>query len=256
MVIYQQENSRSQAHVKIDLYTDFHYVPHLHRDLEFALMLEGEMEITVQGRTEIMRPGDLALVLSNEVHAYRTESHSKVLVCPFSGDFVHAFQREMEGKAGQSSVFPCPGPLQEYLKSCFLQQVPPDLMTLKAAFYAICARYLQAVPLRPVREGHDELLHKLLQYVKENYRENITMKTAARAIGYDANYLSRYFHQMVGMNFRRFIHQYRIEYACSLLEEPGFSIADVALLSGFQNIRSFNRAFQEIMQKTPSEYRQ
>lgn len=256
MILYQQENSSRPEHIQIDLYTDFYYVPHLHRDLEFSLVLEGEMEVTVQGRTETARAGDLVLVLSNEVHAYHTRRHSRVLVCPFSGGFVHDFMREIEGKTGAQSVFSCDETLREYIKSCYLKPDWPDKMTLKATLYGICARYLQCVPLRPIRGNHDELLHQLLSYVMENYRENITLKTAARAIGYDENYLSRYFHQAVGMNFRRFLNQYRIEYACHLLQNRAANIADVALQAGFQNIRSFNRAFQDVMGKTPTEYRQ
>lgn len=254
MLVYQRDNSTSQDHIQIDVYDDFSIFPHFHRDFEFFLVLEGEIDAIVHGRTETARAGELGFVFSNEVHAYQTSKHSKVIMCPFSGSFVSSFVRETEGFIGERITFPCGEALAGYIKDCYMQPYKPDKMTLKASLYAICARYLQCVPLVERKRGNDDLLHGLLSYVEENYREDITMKSAAKAIGYDENYLSRYFHQMVGMNYRRFINQYRVEYACHLIADKSGRISDIALECGFQNIRSFNRAFQDIMQETPSDY--
>lgn len=255
MLVYQRDNSTGQDHIQIDLYTSFSIFPHFHRDWEFFLMLDGEMDVIVHGRTETARAGDLGLVFSNEVHAYQTRQYSRVLMCPFSGSFVNAFVRETEGHVGERTVCPCGDALANYIQSCYLAGRTPDKMTLKATLYAICARYLQCVPLMARKKGNDDLLHGLLSYVEENYREAITMKSAARVIGYDENYLSRYFHQMVGMNFRRFLNQYRVEYACHLMESTGAPLSAIALECGFQNIRSFNRAFADIMRVTPTSHR-
>lgn len=252
MAVYQRDNSTSHDHIQIDVYSDFQFFPHFHRDLEFFFVLEGELDVIVHGRTDTARAGDLGLVFSNQVHAYQTASHSKVLVCPFSGSFVNSFMRETEGYVGEKTVFPCDQALAQYLKACYLTPETPDKLTLKATLYALCARYLQCVPLTQAKRGNNELLHQLLTYVEDNYQENITIKSAAKAIGYDENYISRYFHQMVGMNFRRFLNQYRIDYACQLIETRSQRMSDIALMCGFQNIRSFNRAFLEITGTTPS----
>lgn len=254
MLIYQKDNSTYTDHVQIDVYKDFQFIPHLHRDLEFILVLEGEMEVIVGDRKEPAHTGDLALVLSNQIHAYHTPRHSKVLVCPFSTNYVREFIRQTEGLEGSQSVFNSTPALAQYIKSCYLKTEYPDKMTLKATLYAICAEYMRNVPLIEAKSANDILLNKLLAYVEDNYRENITIKSAARSIGYDENYLSRYFHSTVGMNFRRYINQYRIEYACHFMGIGGRKISDIALESGFQNIRSFNRAFLESIGMTPSEY--
>ena len=58
MIFYQQENSSGQAHVQIDVYTDYSYVPHLHRDLEFVLLLEGEMTLHLDDTPLLFHAGD------------------------------------------------------------------------------------------------------------------------------------------------------------------------------------------------------
>lgn len=253
MLIYQRFNSTEHDHLQIDVYADFQFLPHLHRDLEFFYVLEGELEVAVQGRSETAGQGDLGLILPNQIHAYRTADHSRVLVCPFSGSFVGAFMREIEGMEGKRTVFPCERELGEYIQYCYIKNEPDGLM-IKASLYALCAEYLKRVPLTEARAGNSDLLHRLLYYVEENYRENITVKSAAKEIGYDENYISRYFHQIIGINFRQFVNQHRVEYAFELLEHTDRKISDIALECGFQNIRSFNRAFVALIGKTPTAY--
>ncbi len=253
-LMYQSENSVQLDRVRMDLYTNFTFPMHIHRDLEFILVLEGEIEIITEFGGETAYVGEMALILSNQRHAFRTAAASKTLICTFSPSFVNAFTMQIKGMISQRCVFPCGPGLSAYLESCYLSPMLPDKLTLKASFYAICARYLQCASLLETPIRHDDLLNKLLLYVEENYRDNISLNSASRAIGYDENYLSRYFHQAVGINFRQFVNQYRVEYACHLMHDASVRMADVAMNSGFQNIRSFNRAFLSIMGKTPTEY--
>lgn len=254
MPLYQLDNSCSLWHVQIDLYRDFAYVPHLHRDFEFVYVLAGEVEVTAGERLERAQAGDLALVLPNQVHTYHTPDASQALVCVFSGDYVSAFQSEMEGLAGTKTVFGCPDALAGYIRESFLGLKRPDKFTLMAALYAVCAQYRRCVPVAPAPRRSDEPLSRLMRYVEENYREDISMKRAARALGYSESYLSRAFHAAVGMNFRQYVNQYRVQLACRLIEQRRGSMTRIAMESGFQNIRSFNRAFVRATGRAPSRY--
>lgn len=68
------------------------------------------------------------------------------------------------------------------------------------------------------------------------------------------NYLSRYFHKNIPMNFIDFINHYRVSHAQDLLAQ-GVDLVETAYSSGFQSIRSFNRVFKSFTGKTPTEYR-
>jgi AraC-like DNA-binding protein len=57
-------------------------------------------------------------------------------------------------------------------------------------------------------------------------------------------------------NFNQFLNQYRIEEATMrLTRDAGPPILSIALDVGFKSLSSFNKAFREIHDKTPSEYR-
>ena len=40
MPLYQLDNSTAPGHVRVDLYDNFSFVPHLHKDFEFVYVLE------------------------------------------------------------------------------------------------------------------------------------------------------------------------------------------------------------------------
>lgn len=57
-------------------------------------------------------------------------------------------------------------------------------------------------------------------------------------------------------NFNRYVNALRIEHAKQLLrDEPGLSVLNVALDSGFASIGPFNRAFRELTGLSPREFR-
>ena len=72
-------------------------------------------------------------------------------------------------------------------------------------------------------------------------------------LGYEKHYVSRYFNKWFNTNFKQFINEYRVGYAEELLKRHDLSVTEVAYKAGFGSVRSFNRVFKSIMNKTPSQ---
>lgn len=254
MFFYQHDNSNRPGHIQIDLYDNFSFPIHLHSDLELAYPLSGAVRVQSRGREEIVHAGELALILPHELHGYAQCGDSRMLVCVFSADYVQTFVQSIAGIRGDRSVVPCPAGLRAYVEETFFDMENPGTLQLKAALYAVCAQYQRNVRFAPLSVTEDGVLEKLIAYVEENYCENITMSSAARAIGYNENYLSRCFHQATGINFRRFVNYHRIQCVCRSRQSDEGTLSELALASGFQNLRSFNRAFHEFLGMSPREY--
>ena len=60
---------------------------------------------------------------------------------------------------------------------------------------------------------------------------------------------------MTGMNYSKWLNTIRLEKASELLAEGGRTLTEIAMLSGFQSIPSFNRVFREEKGMAPGEYR-
>ncbi|MBO5019498.1 MAG: AraC family transcriptional regulator, partial [Clostridia bacterium] len=65
----------------------------------------------------------------------------------------------------------------------------------------------------------------------------------------------RFFKNMIGISFNRYVINYRLSHACYLLNNTDSSIINCAIDSGFYSIRTFNRNFKTQYGITPEEYR-
>ena len=256
-LFYQSDNSSKHEHLVVFSYVDFEFLPHLHRDLEFVLVLEGEMVYATSNCKGVIAEGDIALFLPNQIHSFHTPEHSKCVVVNFSVGYVSAFLRKINGKIGAKCDYHAGESLANYLIDLYIRQPKEklDYLTVKASCYAVCAQYAQDIELIAASEDNGDVLHRILTYINENYTENISLQSMSTAIGYNEDYLSHFFRKTIGLPFRAYVNLLRIDHACQLIEQGEFSISNIALECGFQNIRSFNRAFKQIMEETPMEYK-
>lgn len=87
-------------------------------------------------------------------------------------------------------------------------------------------------------------------------QENLSLADMSKYTDISAHHISETLNQHLNKNFYRFINEYRVAHFCErLAENTQTTITDLALQSGFANKSTFNAAFKEIMQQTPSEYR-
>ena len=254
-MLYQEENSVGKYFLEIKRYDDFYFEEHMHRHYELIYVHSGEVEVDLRSIRTTVGAGKCAFVPSNTLHSYSSPNGSIVDVCIFSGDFVPLFEKEMQKKQIKSCSFICEKNVLEFAKSVlFSGGELPSLYMTKSALYALMHEAMRELRFEQITDKKEILMERLVNYVAKNFRENISLATAAAELGYDKHYLSRCFHSSLEMHFSRYVNLFRVDYATSLLQHTEMPITQVALESGFQSIRTFNRAFLEITEKTPHEF--
>ena len=105
----------------------------------------------------------------------------------------------------------------------------------------------------------DELYFKMVKvtdYIKNNLTDdNLTQSEMAKRAGISKDYFSRIFKEITGLNYNKWLNLIRVEKAAELMLNDNMSLTEIAMLSGFQSISSFNRVFKEQKNMSPSEYR-
>ena len=77
----------------------------------------------------------------------------------------------------------------------------------------------------------------------------------AKRLFCNRSFLSRTINICSGRNFRWLVNYYRIVYASDLMrKDPHMKIEEVAKLSGFNTLPTFNYSFKLMMKERPSEY--
>lgn len=92
-------------------------------------------------------------------------------------------------------------------------------------------------------------------YITDHCTENINVEDLADLAGFSKFHFARLFKQFAGMSCYEYLTRKRVAHAEQLLIQPDISITEVAMLSGFNSLSTFNRIFKASKNCTPSEYK-
>ena len=253
-MLYQDHNSIGKEYFERIRYNDFSFESHMHRHPELVYVREGTLTVITQTGTETIEKGGFGLILPHIIHAYSSSLGSVVDVCIFSLDYIPMFSKEIRSRYADKVGFICSKEISTFADAMlFSFEGKPEEYILKSVLYAICYCYKKQITLSRGGAESDVLMSKIIDYIEHNFTENITLKEMAKKLGYEEHYLSRCFHSMIPMHFSKYVNWYRVSAASELLRNSDLSMAEIALKSGFQSIRSFNRVFLEFTGTTPSK---
>lgn len=255
MYLHQAKNSSGAHSYEAFIFQNHELAPQFHRNYELVYVIDGVLELIIDGRRSVLESGDFALCLSNEVHEHHSIGPTKSWYGIFSPDFVPEFHNAVKGKTAADCRFRCDESLMPYLQQNLLFHGTPDFYRLSAALHMVCGEFLQNVML--VDRNHQEymLMNDIVDYIADNYKNKLTLKDVAQALGYDYYYFSKLFHQAFGQSFSEYLNTYRFNNALCALRNSSRSVSEIAAESGFQSIRSFNAAFLKRMGTSPAQYR-
>lgn len=101
-----------------------------------------------------------------------------------------------------------------------------------------------------------ESKNKVIQYIKEHYKEKIVLEDIAKEFNYSVGHLCRKFKLDIGDSIVNYIIKYRISMAMKLLfERQDLSIEEIALDVGFNDVQFFDKTFKKLVGMTPGQYR-
>jgi YesN/AraC family two-component response regulator len=98
---------------------------------------------------------------------------------------------------------------------------------------------------REEEESHTEqLVHRMLDYIQNEYAQPITLKECARSLDFNAAYLCSLFSRTIGIPFKSYLTRLRLEKARELLSDPTRRVSDVAFAVGYSSANRFRLAFK------------
>lgn len=101
---------------------------------------------------------------------------------------------------------------------------------------------------------HPEM-RAIVDYVREHYRDKVTVADLARAGGISVSSQERLFKKTFGLTPMMYLRKTRLNAACKLLRDTKVSLAAIAQKCGFNDQTSMTRAFRLELKITPLKYR-
>lgn len=105
-------------------------------------------------------------------------------------------------------------------------------------------------------QTQDELLlTQMLDYIHENFRDNIMLNDLADQFNISPKYCGILFKQLSDNNFKDYLNRYRIEQAKKFIQErPSLKTKDLSVMTGFNSSNTFIRVFGKYTGTTPQRY--
>lgn len=255
----------------------FSNVPlHWHSEFEMSIMHEGCMEYICGDARFFAAEGDIVIVAPNILHA----------MYPHGGEVQRydtvVFSAEMLGLSDNDrSAAECIRPLvnggftalhitpahtyynelkitADNIVSCGIGNTPQLDMLMKSELLRLFWLLEDNGDISahsPTETGKSEMIRAALEYIAENFSENITIEQLAETVHLSKSYFMSRFRETAGVSAVEYVTQYRIRAACSALLESSKTVSEISFECGFRNLSNFNRQFRRLMGCTPNEYR-
>ncbi len=250
-MFYQYNHFGTPDYLKIEKNFNFSFPAHLHQCFEVIVIRSGEMTITVDDKSFILKEKEALLIFPNQIHSLES-TESEHILCIFSPQLVQAYATKVSDKLPQSNKFQP----DEYLVNA-LAGLGADSSSAdkKGVLYSLCGQFDKTATYDNKQFQNEKLLYKIFSFVESNFNGVCSLSNLSKETGYDYSYLSRYFKKSTGLSFNSYVIHFRLSHACYLLENTTLSILQCAYDSGFISLRSFNRCFKENFEITPTQYR-
>ena len=237
---------------------------HWHRSVEIFAVCGGALEFYIDNRIWHLSAGDFLIVNSNEVHSVDSPLPNETIVLQiplemfedyFTGEQFIWFTHE-PGKLDERFM-----ELMRELYRIYEEKTCGYDMKMMSVFYDIL--YYLVKDYRLPETGQDyvrknktlDRLSGITSYMKENYRNSLSLEKVAEKFGYSPTYLSRMFQKYAGITFKDHVQNIRLGHALKDLENGEYSITETAIRNGFSGSKALARAFRKKYGMLPSEYR-
>lgn len=110
---------------------------------------------------------------------------------------------------------------------------------------------------RPIISSNtkSEYIKVAVEYIQTNYMNRFTIADLSDHVGLDRSYFSTIFKECLGLSPQKYLTQFRINKACTLLINEKFSIGEIATITGYSDPVIFQKAFRNTIGISPSKFR-
>lgn len=264
------EIKKENAFFKVSSFTRIVSAPksflHWHHNYEICQVLGNRMCFLVNGVSIEAQEGDVVVIGENVVHQFlATYGPAYVRIMQFSLKVLmeagiplkrckaHITAEEISQIPGLNDrlmvlfeIIEAEGCAKENEANYYLQSMVAGLYCLLTRFFA--------------QEGDKDFtkeqktFQKVLEYVNEHFEEDINVNILAERFSIHRGTISALFMKHSGIKLNEYVYSLRIKKANELMNQ-GRSIIEVALESGFSNIRTFNNVYKRITGITPTQYK-
>lgn len=257
-----------EIEINQSIYTVGSYNYNWHKELELFWLLNGKVEINVNGKITKLVKNDLYLINSNVGHAtFATDLSALAMRMHINPSFF--IQQDIDLTNGKFDLFTNKekdnlkfNELRYYMAKLYQEiEHSKNSFIINTIFYRITSIMMNFFVEDTKNQNlglylteKNDVIKKVTHYIKNNFKSDISLNSLSAKFNYTPAYLSKIIKDELGINYYEYLTRCRLRHAVSNLTKEG-KIGDIALQSGFTDVRAFNLMFKKHFGITPSQYR-
>ena len=242
---------------------------HWHNEYEILYVMAGTTYVNVDGVNYEVISGETFFISPGAVHYYVEPSEfNKICVVRLTEEFLKCFSVEVKHvyTVFLSDVLhirenPRISVIIEEIQTVF--EIEEEVFvesiligkSLELLIYLYQNQFLISERASVRRNNDSECMDKMIEYIREHLQDKITLSDVAVHLGFSESYCSKYIKKKTNMNFLEYLNNERIEKAKQMLRLSDAPVTEIAYITGFSSIQSFNRVFKSFCEVSSTEYR-
>jgi len=225
---------------------------HYHQKAQLVYVESGFQYLTVDGNLYLLPQNHAAWIPSNAIHKTNTHSEKiKLMVLFFDVDYADDFYNTLQ-------VFSVPTVLKEMIKyaekwSKLTTQNDNETLFLNSILKELPHFVAQSLKLH-ISLPKDIRLRKAIDYLNQNYMNEIKMDDLSEIAGLSLRSLERIFKKETNLTISKYHQILRIIKSLELLSSQELSISEIAYKVGYRSLQAFTNSFYNIMQYRPRDF--
>ncbi|SJZ99589.1 AraC-type DNA-binding protein [Pilibacter termitis] len=243
---------------------------HLHKEIEFILVLSGELTVFTNQEKFLLKKGDFIVFNAFQPHEFLANDTAVIYVLQFLPTFFSSFKERLNEveflstPISLSSLQEHKGSLKHFLHCGidFYQRKENFQLLVKGHAYFFVYHLLSSMNTNILstkeRQAKNERLKQIetiYDFIHENFREKISMTALAERYFFSPNYFSHFFKTNFGTSFQNYLKSLRTTEAERLLKCSKLNLLEIAFECGFSDVKYLNQAIKEKHNLLPKEYR-
>lgn len=250
--------------LSINVYHVFHSVRDCRTSSSFLCILKGSIKIEMENREYLLNNEDIIYIPSEtEYTIHPVESclllyvnfHPFILFDALGFDYTDISYCSLDYSAKSRQNL---SKLLAALAVVILLQSPcNDCLVYSRAyelFHHIALNYIKKGSDSRHATKTDQKIAQYENFLKKNYRCQISLSDVAKALDYTPQYLSNFIKKNLHTTFQEHLNELRLQASLILVKHSEEPSARIAAICGFPNITSFIKCFKNKYNTTPEEY--
>ena len=212
--------------------------------------------------------GDLDIIPARTASSWELKQEGTALIMCVPDELLSAVAAQLDRNPGDIEIadrFQMRDPVIEHIGWTLKADIDSNLtggrLLRDSLGVALAARLLQrhyrgSLPMREIRGGLSHTkLERVIAHIEDNLASKLSLPGIAEIAGISVSHLKTLFRNSTGVPVYEYVLRRRVERAQLLLRNQRFSIAEVAVATGFAHQSHLARHMHRILGYTPSSLR-